>query len=60
MGRDVGRDLVLQRGGQHPPRPLLHDLIQARGQILARGLISDYRQHWRPFPPALARRLPSC
>ena len=53
------RDLVLQRRGQHPPRPLPHDLIQARGQILVRGLVSDYLQHWRSFPPALARRPPA-
>jgi hypothetical protein len=45
---DVGGDLVFQRRGQHPPRPLPHDLIQARGQVLAHGLIGDYFQHWRP------------
>jgi hypothetical protein len=57
--RDAGGDLVLQRGREHPPRPLPHDLIQPSGQVLARGIISDYLQHWRSFPPALARRLPS-
>src|SRR4029450_4059295 len=46
--RDVGGDLVLQRSGQHPPRPLPGDLIQARGQVLARSPVSDYLQHWRP------------
>jgi hypothetical protein len=45
---DVSGDLVFERGGQHPPRPLPHDLIQARGQVLAHGLVSDYLQHWRP------------
>src|SRR6266704_2586144 len=59
MRRDIGGDLILQRGGQHPPRPLPHDLIQARGQVLGRSLVSDYLQHWRSFPPASARRLPS-
>jgi hypothetical protein len=57
--RDVGGDLVFQRGSQHPPRPLPHDLIQIGRQVLARGLVSDYLQHWRSFPPALARRHPS-
>jgi hypothetical protein len=57
MRGDVRGDLVLQRGGQHPPRPLPHDFIQARGHVLARSPVSDYLQHWRPFPPALARRL---
>jgi len=28
--------------------PLPHDLIQARGQLLAHSLVSDYLQHWRP------------
>jgi hypothetical protein len=32
--------------GQHPPLP--HNLIPARGQILAHSPVSDYRQHWRP------------
>jgi len=55
VGGDVGAHLVFQRRGQHPPRPLPHNFIQARGQILARSLVSDYLQHWRPS----RRRLPA-
>src|SRR5512135_1524901 len=53
---DVRLDLGRQRRGQHPPGTLPDDLIQPRGQLLARSRVLDYLQHRRSFPPALPRR----
>jgi hypothetical protein len=50
--------LGLQHGGQHPPRPFPHDLIQARRKVLAHGPVAyHYSQHRRPSSPARQRRL---
>src|SRR6516164_4202835 len=47
---DVGGYLGLQRGGQHPPGALPHDLIQHRPRlVVARRLIGHYAQHRRSF-----------
>jgi hypothetical protein len=51
-------DLGLQRRGQHPPRPLPHDLIQPSHELLAGALLGDYPQHRRPSSPARQRRHP--
>jgi len=57
---DVVLDLGLQRLGQHPPRPLPHDLVDQRGAIgssgrgaliTALGALENYRESMgRTFP----------
>ena len=46
----VGVDLGLQRGGQHPPRTLPHDVVHQREPLAARSVLGDYSQHGRAFP----------
>ena len=53
----VGIDLGLEGGGQHPPRPLRHQLVQRGRRLRVRGLLNMYSQHRRSFlagvpPPA--------
>jgi hypothetical protein len=53
---DVSVNLSLQRGGEHPPRPLPNDLIDQRPRRQRRRIHSrrttlhDYREHGRAFP----------
>jgi hypothetical protein len=42
---EVGVDLDLQRGGQHPPRALTHQLVQVKAQLVLRLGIGNYTQH---------------
>jgi len=44
-GGQVGVDLGLQRGGQHPPGALAGKLVQVQAQLGTRGLVSNYTQH---------------
>ena len=54
---DVRIDLGLEGHGQHAARPFAADLVDPEPGLLARGLLSDYLQHWRSFlPPAFDRR----
>lgn len=52
---DIGRDLGSQRGREHLPRAVAHDLIQQRPADNSRRdaglrLLLDYREHGRTFP----------
>ena len=54
---NVGIDLGLEGNGQHAPRSFPADLVDPESGLLARGLLSEYLQHWRSFlPPAFDRR----
>ena len=46
----VGVDLRLQRGGQHPPRTLPHHIIQQRDVLTPRPVLGDYSQHRAYLP----------
>jgi hypothetical protein len=45
MSGQVGVDLGLQRGGQHPPGALTGQLIQVQAQLGTRTLVGHYTQH---------------
>jgi hypothetical protein len=45
VGGEVGVDLGLQRGGQHPPGALARQLVQVQAQLVMRLGIGDYTQH---------------
>ena len=51
---DVRVHLRLQRGGQHPPRPLGADLIDGRAQLRAAVVVGHYSQHRRSFLAGVA------
>jgi thiamine pyrophosphate-dependent acetolactate synthase large subunit-like protein len=48
--RDVGVNLRLQRGGQHPPRTLTHDLVQQRSVTDRLAILDHYGKQGRTFP----------
>jgi hypothetical protein len=56
MRVDVGGDLGLERGGEHPPGTLTDQLVQQRHRAARRivnaGLdgLRDYGEHGRTFP----------
>ena len=54
VGRDVGRDLGLQRCREHLPCTVADQLVQQRprrcGRRLLRTFSSNYREHGRTFP----------
>ena len=56
QARDVALDLGLEGGGQHPPRPFGHQLVEPARQLRARGLVNMYSQHRRSFLPASHRQ----
>src|SRR4029450_10926070 len=59
-GGQVGVDLGLQGGGQHPPGTLTGQAVQVGAQLRLCGLVSDYTQHAAsPSSPALPRRSPT-
>jgi hypothetical protein len=45
MGGDVGLDLGLQRGRQHPPGTLAEQLVQFQGQLGPCLVVNHYTQH---------------
>ncbi|GAA0277150.1 hypothetical protein GCM10009527_086910 [Actinomadura nitritigenes] len=49
-------DFRLQRGGQHPPRPLSHDLVD-QGAGLGGTFGGDYAQHRRALPTRAATQV---
>jgi hypothetical protein len=53
---EIGVDLGLQRGGQHPPGALTHQLVQVQAQLVMRLGIGDYTQHAAFLP---RRRCPA-
>jgi hypothetical protein len=44
-GGEIGVDLSLQGGSQHPPGTLTHDRIQIQAQFVMRLGIGDYTKH---------------
>jgi hypothetical protein len=58
---EIRVDLGLQRGGQHPPGALAHQLVQVQAQLILRLGIDDYTQHAAFLPrrrwPAGAPRI---
>jgi hypothetical protein len=57
VGGDVGLDLGLQRGRQHPAGALTEQLVQIGRQLGSCLVVSSYTQHRGvPSSPALARR----
>jgi hypothetical protein len=59
VGGQVGVDLCLQGGGQHPSCALPEQLVQLQAQLALGSVVGDYTQHRGvPSSPALARRRP--
>jgi hypothetical protein len=48
-------DLGLQSGGEHPPHPLMDDVVH-QGAALGGAVVADYAEHGRAFPTRAATR----